>query len=515
MNRNVRTGPRGTDELDGLRQRIDELERLSREQGKKEKALRAGEEIYRNLVESTLDLIFIVDNRGTYTYVNPRFEKVTGYSVNELVGQPFTCLVAPELIQSTVERFKRGIRGEETGPYEAEIIHYNGERIPVEFLVTTQYDRGGNAQGRFGIGRDITERRKADDAMRRITADLEKAQGLALIGSWRYSPDTKLSLWSEEMFRIFGLESTHGQPFRFEPKACIHPDDWRRFKRSARAALKGKPYGMELRILRPDGSAGHLFCTGEAEFGQNGRFMGLFGTAQDITERKTIEKTLEEQSEQLRILSMQLSEAEEAERRRIARDLHDQVGQNLTVVGINLTILKDTIPDASRKSIPLRLLEDSLELVEQTTEFTRSLMADLRPPDMDDYGLVASVRWYSKSFSARTGVTVTMEGNDIDPRPAPSIENNVFRIVQEVLTNISKHARARKASITMGVTQGRLSLTITDDGVGFNPSARNKAGGHRGWGLRTMAERAEVLGGSFTVESKRGKGTRVSVEVPL
>lgn len=515
MNRNAGTGRRRTGGLAGPRRRTDDQEQLSRKHGPEEKALRPGEEIYRNLVESTLDLIFIVDSRGTYTYVNPRFENVTGYSVNELVGQPFTCLVAPELIQSTVERFKKGIRGEETGPYEAEIIHYDGDRIPVEFLVTTQYDRAGTALGRFGIGRDITERRKADDALRRITADLEKAQGLAHIGSWRYSPDTKLSLWSEEMFRIFGLESTRGQPFRIDPGTLIHPDDRRRFKRLTRAALKGKPYVTEVRILRPDGSLGHLFTTGEAEFGKNGSIKGLFGTAQDITERKNIEQTLEEQSEQLRVLSMQLSEAEEAERRRIARDLHDQVGQNLTVVGINLTILRDAIPDAGRKSIPLRLLEDSLELVEQTTEFTRSLMADLRPPDMDDYGLVASVRWYGKSFSARTGVTVTMEGDDIDPRPAPSIENNVFRIVQEALTNISKHARARKASIAMGVTRGRLSLTISDDGVGFNPSEHNKAGGHRGWGLMTMAERAEFLGGSFSIESKRGKGTRVSVEVPL
>ncbi|MCK9229879.1 MAG: PAS domain S-box protein [Syntrophales bacterium] len=515
MKSNATTKRQRPDELAGRRRQTDGPQLRDRKYGTTGEALRAGEEIYRNLVESTLDLIFIVDRRGTYTYVNPRFEKVTGYSMNELMGEPFTCLVAPEFVQSTLDRFRKGIRGEETGPYEAEIIHHDGRRIPVEFLVTTRHDATGVALGRFGIGRDITERRKADDALRRITADLEKAQELAHIGSWRYNAETKLSLWSEEMFRILLLESTHGRPFHIDPKTCIHPDDWRRFKRLTRAALKGKPYGTEVRIIRPNGSTGYLFTTGEAEYGKNGSIQGLFGTAQDITERKNIEKTLEDQREQLRVLSMQLSEAEEAERRRIARDLHDQVGQNLTVVGINLTILKDAIPDTCLQSMPLHLLEDSLKLVEQTTELTRSLMADLRPPDMDEYGLVASVRWYGKNFSARTGIDVIIEGDDIDPRPAPSIENNIFRIVQEVLTNTHKHAEATLAIITMGVSRGMLSLSITDNGIGFNLADRKKSDGHTGWGLMTMTERTEMIGGSFTIESKRGKGTKISVKVPL
>jgi PAS domain S-box-containing protein len=503
------------DEIALLHQTITQLERSEVKRSRAEAALRESEEKYRNLVESTLDIIFIVNRKGTYTYVNPRFEQVTGYSVCDLIGQPFVYLVGPEYIESTIHRFKKGIRGEDTPPYEAELVHKNGERIPVEFLVITQYDSAGCPTGRFGIGRDIAERRKADDALRQIAADLAKAQDLAHIGNWRYNLDTKLSVWSEEMFRIFGFESKKGEPFHANQKKYIYPDDWQRLKTSVRAALEGKPYGLELTILRPDGSMRYIFTTGEAEVGQNGKVKGLFGTIQDITERKLAEKTLKEQSEQLRVLSARLSEAEETERRRIARELHDQVGQNLTVVGINLNIVRSMLPEESMRMVQTRLLEDSLTLVEQTTEYTRSLMADLRPPDMDDYGLVASIRWYSERFSMRTGVGVIMEGEEINPRPTAHIENNVFRIIQEVLTNISKHARARCAKINVAVIEGKLKLIIADDGVGFDPEKVQKAGEHHGWGLMTMAERAEVIGGRFSLESETGRGTQVTVEVPL
>ena len=376
----TRTGRGLTEEIDALRRKIARLE-------KAEAARRESEEKYRNLVESTRDLIFIVSEKGVYTYINPQFERVTGYSVRDLLGQPFTFLVAPEHIEATIRRFKKGIRGEDTSPYEADLLHRNGERIPVEFLVTTRYDPAGRAIGRFGIGRDITERRRA-------------------------------------------------------------------------------------------------------------------------------EETLKHQSRQLRFLSAKLSEAEESERKRIARELHDQVGQNLTVVGINLSIVKSALSGAGTDKLRTRL-EDSMVLVEEITEFTRGLMGDLRPPDMDLLGLAASIGWYGERFAMRTGVDVTVEGEEIRPRPTPDIENNLFRIVQEVLTNIGKHARASSAKIRIGVRDGMLRLVIADDGIGFEPSPSPKAEERGGWGLMTMAERADAIGGRFRVESAIGKGTRVTVEVPI
>jgi len=375
------------DELVSLRRRVARLEQADGKRRKAEAARRESERKYRDLVESTRDLIFIVNEKGVYTYVNPQFERVTGYSARDLVGRPFTFLVAPEHVEATILRFRKGIKGEDTPPYEADLFHKNGERVPVEFLVTTRYDDAGRAAGRFGIGRDITERRRA-------------------------------------------------------------------------------------------------------------------------------EETLKQQSRQLRILSARLTEAEESERKRIARELHDRVGQSLTVVGINLSIVKSGIPAGEAEALRARL-EDSMVLVEEITEFTRGLMGDLRPPDMDLLGLVASIGWYGERFSARTGVNVVVEGEEIRPRPTPDVENNLYRIVQEVLANIGKHARARSARIRIDATGGMLRLVVADDGMGFDPSRARKMEERGGWGLVTMAERAETIGGRFLVESEIGQGTRVTVEVPL
>lgn len=503
------------DEVSSLRRIIAESERIEIDRLKDADELRRSEEKYRNLVELTLDLIFMVDRKGKYTYVNPRFENVTGYSVDDLIGRPFIYLVAPEVIKSTIDRFKKGMRGEDTPPYEAELIHKNGNRIPVEFLVTTQYDNHGDPTGRLGIGRDITERRKADRALRQLAADLAKAQFLAHIGNWRYDIETKLSVWSEEMYRIFGLDPMPSAPSRIHHKSYIHSDDWSRYEESVRSALAGKQFEVELRILRPDGSVRHVFTRGEAEFDQRGRIKGLFGTAQDVTERVSAEKTLKAQSEQLRILSAKLSEAEETERKRIARELHDQVGQNLTVVGINLNILRSAIGEDSLTTHHNCLLNDSMLLVEQTSEFTRSLMEDLRPPDMDDYGLIAAIQWYSKRFSMRTGIEVIMKGDEIHPRPSTYIENNLFRIVQEALTNISKHSQAKIIQIRINIADRKLRIRIDDDGIGFDPGKLHGLPEHQGLGLMNMTERAESMGGHFSIKSRIGKGTEINVEVPL
>lgn len=148
-----------------------------------EEALRDSEEEYRTLIESTLDIIFKVDRKGLFTYVNPRFEEVVSYSLDELIGRPFTYVVAPEQIESTINRFKDGIRGKGLLPYEADLIHKNGGTIPVEFQVTTLYDGNGNPVGRFGVGRDLTERKRAEEERHRLEIQVQRAQKMEAIGT--------------------------------------------------------------------------------------------------------------------------------------------------------------------------------------------------------------------------------------------------------------------------------------------------------------------------------------------
>jgi len=148
-----------------------------------EAALRDSEEKYRTLIESTLDIIFKVDRNGLFTYVNPRFEEVVGYCFDEFIGRPFTYVVAPEQIESTVHRFKEVIRGKGLSPYEADLIHKNGEVIPVEFQVTTLYDDNGNPTKMFGVGRDLTERKRDEEERQRLEAQVQRAQKMEAVGT--------------------------------------------------------------------------------------------------------------------------------------------------------------------------------------------------------------------------------------------------------------------------------------------------------------------------------------------
>ncbi|MBE9547683.1 MAG: PAS domain S-box protein [Proteobacteria bacterium] len=146
-------------------------------------ALKQSEEKYRTLVESTLDIIFTVDRKGEFTYINPKFEEVTCYPASDLAGCPFTHIVAPEYVKPTVGYFKHGMGGQPVPSYEIDLIRKNGERIPVEFLVTTLLDTSGQAAGRFGIGRDITERKRAEAEKKKLEAKLQQAQKMESIGT--------------------------------------------------------------------------------------------------------------------------------------------------------------------------------------------------------------------------------------------------------------------------------------------------------------------------------------------
>jgi signal transduction histidine kinase len=216
--------------------------------------------------------------------------------------------------------------------------------------------------------------------------------------------------------------------------------------------------------------------------------------------------------QELRTLAARLAEVEESERRRLACELHDRVGQSLTALGINLNILRGQFPlEAAGKSADR--LEDSLRLVEETIGSIRNVMTDLRPPVLDDYGLVAALRWYGTQFSTRTGVPTEVRGEEPTPRLPPDVETGLFRIAQEALTNVSKHARATQISVTLETGADNVRLTIADDGAGFEPSLLREHGEGSGWGLINIRERAEALGGKLRVDTAPGRGTRISVQV--
>jgi PAS domain S-box-containing protein len=246
-------------------------------------------------------------------------------------------------------------------------------------------------------------------------------------------------------------------------------------------------------------------------FDRYGNLNSVTIVATDITERKRAEDKLKHNAELLRGLSIQLAEAEEIERQRIARELHDQVGQNLTALGINLNIVKSQLLNESE--FTRARLDDSLDLIVETTERIRAVMADLRSPVLDDYGLLKALRWHGQQFGSRTGIDVTVKGVEFTQSLDSRLESALFRIAQEALNNIAKHAQATKVDLILTEDKECVRMSVMDDGIGFDMARPAETGKQRGWGLLIMSERAESVGGSFEIESFPGQGTRVTVKV--
>ena len=221
---------------------------------------------------------------------------------------------------------------------------------------------------------------------------------------------------------------------------------------------------------------------------------------------------LRKSEERLRQLSRRLIEAEENERRNINRELHDRIGQNLATLNLNLGMIRSELTGETLRAVGPRM-NDTHMLLGDTLGHVRNLMAELRPVALDDYGLVAALRTHAAEFSKRFGIGVSVSGDDPVPRLPLPAETALFRIAQEALNNVSKHARATKAEIRIAEAKGRIVLSIADDGMGFEASRQQPADA-QSWGMTTMRERAEAVGAMLTIDSAPGRGTRVEVVMP-
>lgn len=288
-----------------------------------------------------------------------------------------------------------------------------------------------------------------------------------------------------------------------------------RYRHSHDTLITGFGSENTSRVMGQPGSIAGIRASGEefpieASIAQTESGSGKLYTIilRDITDRKKAEAFLRQSLVRLQDLSRRLIETEETERRNINRELHDRSGQNLAALSINLATIRSGLSEETLRVIGKRL-DDCQDLLQATSEQMRNVMAELRPLALDDYGLLAALRAYAGPYAERVGVSVDISGRDLDPRPPLFTESALFRITQEALNNIAKHARASRIDITLDDSKGRIVLGIRDDGVGFD-SANAKTST---WGMATMRERAEAVGARLAVESAPGKGTRVSVTI--
>lgn len=362
---------------------------------------------------------------------------------------------------------------------------------------------------------DVIERTRADAAVRASERRLAEAQRIAHLGSWEWDIVADEIVWSDEVYRIFGLSSERPPLSYGEFLDAVHAEDRGAVDRAVRAALEqGRPYSIQHRVVRPDGSERVVHERGEVTRDPGGKPVRMVGTVLDVTERRRMEEELERRLERLRklertrrLLLAHLVRAREEEAARIAGDIHDDPLQKLAALSLRLGMLREALED--------RGLAQQLAAVERTVgqaiASLRTLLFELRPVALDREGLAAAVRELLERIGEEAGFTSEVQ---VVGDGEPESENRIvcYRIIQEAITNVRKHARASRVSVRIEQLRDGTRVQIRDDGVGFDPGRVHQAPGHLG--LPAMRERAELAGGWLRVDSARGAGTAVEFWIP-
>lgn len=475
-----------------------------------ETALRRSESRYRRLVESNVLGVTIARTDGTISEANDRFLQMVGYSRAELrAGHLRWDSITPLEWTAVDQQAVRDI--ETTGVaslFEKEYFHKDGHRVPIQATVATLEGTPGDC---LCLIEDIAERKQAEAALRESQASLEKAQHQAKLGSWKLYPSLKTGTWSKEMYSLFDRDPALGPPPLDEFLQSVHPDDRSLLAQAEELALASA--GIVENVFRTNHTFGpirHFQFRYESLKDQDG-IAYFAGTTQDITETGQAEQALRESNERLQVLSRRVVEVQEDERRHLARELHDEIGQLLTSVNLGLHAFKNVAgPDVDGR------LKNCVNLVEIAMERVRGLSLDLRPSMLDMFGLESAVRWYAERMGQQAGITVDLAMGLEGERLSGTLETACFRVVQEALTNVARHAHATKVTIRLDRDKDSMRLTIQDDGVGFDVSAiEQRAGQGESFGVFSMRERVQLLGGQFELVSSPGRGTFVSACLPI
>jgi PAS domain S-box-containing protein len=462
------------------------------------------------LVASVSDYaIFILDPEGRIKSWNVGAERIKGYRAEEVIGRHFSCFYPRQEVEQGIparELQEAKLRGRFEN--EGWRLRKDGSAFWANVIITPMRDAAGKLYGFAKVTRDLTDRRQLEERLRdneaRLRAFLDHSPAVIFMKDL----DGRYLHANAQFAARFGLGgrtiigNTDTDLFPAAQAAAFRAND-------QKVLADGAPLEFEEIAQYADGP--HTSMVSKFPLRDSaGKITGIGGIATDITERKRTERELKEYAGQLRVLSQRLVEVHEDDHLDLSRELHDRVGQNLTALGINLGIVLSQLSDAVTPSIASRL-RDSQQLVVATVDSITDVMADLRPPLLDDYGPLPALQAIADQFVRRTGIDVQVHGPAHLDRLPQQVELSLCRIAQEALTNLAKHAHARHVRIEIALPPERITLAIADDGIGFDPATLNRRGGRGGWGMLTMRERAVALGGTLTIESGPGRGTRVTV----
>jgi PAS domain S-box-containing protein len=424
----------------------------------------------------------------------------------------FYPLVHPDDRERTARLAREALRTGKSYENQFRIVRPDGAVRTVHNQARVDRDESGKPVRVIGVCQDITERKLAEEQARvsqeRFRMMVENVRDYAI-----YMLDMKgfVTSWNLGAERICGyladeIIGKHYSRF-FLPDHATRGDPGIQLQF---ASIQGR-YESEGWRVRKNATQFWAHVTLTPLLDETGKLRGFSEIVHDITERKRAEEDLHSYADRLKTTSRRLVEVQESERRLLATELHDRVGQNLTALGINLSIIAAGLPASAKSGLAARL-EDCNALVEGTVDAMRDVMAELRPHALDDYGLPAALRSLATGFSRRTGIQVAFEGEGRGADLPKPVDLAMFRIAQEALNNVAKHANAQRVEIAIRRKNGSAVLSVRDDGVGFDPQSVDGPRAEAGWGLLIMRERAEAVGAQFSLKAGPNSGVQVLVE---
>jgi PAS domain S-box-containing protein len=529
------------------------MTRISAKQRRAESILRESEAKYRTLMEDAGDGIALLDVEGNLVEVNKRAEGLLGYRGDELKKRHFTELLPAEEHERATASFEATLRQGSSYLSDVAVLRKDGQPVPVDVSASVIEVLGKRTIQ--AIFRDVSERKR----MERVLADRLRLEELrADVGAALARGDTLPTLlqpcaealvrhlgaafariWTlNEAEEILELQASAGMHTRLDGSRSRVPVGQGKIGVIARDrrpiitnSVIGDPQFIDQEWARREGLvafAGHPMILGDELLGVMAFFAreplaeitrkALASVADGIAmgiRRHRVEQAQRRSEERLRFLSSELLSAQETERGRIARELHDGVGQSLGSLKVRVeAILKQASRDEGR--VNLHLMENLIPVVRGAMEEVRNISMGLRPSIIDSLGLVATVSWFCREFEAsHPGIGIEQEIEVTEEEIPERLKIVIYRILQEAFNNSARHSKADRLRVSLRREDGRLSLLVRDNGRGFETailSPPQPGGG--GFGLVSMRERAELSGGSFSVESRPDTGTTVQASWP-
>ncbi len=457
--------------------------------------------LFRKLIDHSNDAIEVVDPETMrFLDVNEETCRELGYTRDEMLSLRVYD-IDPFLDESTAGRLQKELK--EKGSLIFDRVHRrrDGSTFPVEINIKrVELDR----VYAVNVVRDTTERKRVEEELRQKDEDLIAAQRIAQVGSWQWEPETDRVTWSPELYRIAGRDPELPAPKYAEQSKLYTSESWGRLREAVERALRtAQPYQLDLEMIRSDGAIRWITDRGEAQCDAAGRVVGLRGTAQDITERKRVEEVLSS-------MSRRLIEAQEQERARIARELHDDLGQRIALLANEMEQLQQSSPD-----LPIEVSSGISELQKQTFQIAtdlQSLSHELHSSKLEYLGLAAAMRGFCQEFGGQQKVEVNFKSHNLPNPLSPDVSLCLFRVMQEALHNSVKHSGVRRVEVQLWGALDEIHLKVSDLGAGFDSNAIKKS---RGLGFISMEERLKLLKGTLSIESQPKRGTTINARIPL